>query len=438
MRSWLFAAAAAVTPFLAPAAFAADAEMVAAKAAAVEPKVIAWRRDIHQNPELGNAEVRTAKLVAKELKRLGLEVRTGVGKTGVVGVLKGGKPGDVVALRADMDALPVEEKTGLPFASKAKGTYEGQTVPVMHACGHDSHVAMLLGAAEALASMRADIPGTVVFLFQPAEEGPPPGEEGGAALMLKEGAFDGPTPSAVFGLHVTPGDSGVLYSRSGPFFAASDKITIELAGRQTHGARPWSGVDITALTAEVITAVNQIAARQLDVSSSPTVITIATLHGGVRHNIIPEEMTLTGTLRTFTKERREEVIEKMTKRVTAIAESYGAKADVTVGDSYPMTRNDPGLTAFALPSLEKAAGGPDKLVTDADLVMGAEDFSHFANRVPGVYIQLGARPPNVDPETAPVNHSPFFTIDEAAMKTGVRAHVQFALDYLESKQPGAS
>ena len=286
--AWPLAAAlSSVLMATSAAAQAVPFDQVRARAAALQPKVVQWRRDLHQHPELGNSEVRTAKVVADHLRSLGIEVRTGVAKTGVGGVLRGGKPGGVVALRADMDALPVLEQTGLPFASKATGQYQGQTVPVAHACGHDAHVAMLMGAAEILAGMKAQIPGTVVFLFQPAEEGPPPGETGGAKLMVAEGALKNPAPTAVFGLHVAPGKPGTLGYRPEGFMAAADRIDIKLTGKQTHGAWPWQGIDVVSLGAEVVGALNTVAARQMDVTANPVVLTIATVHAGVRNNIIP-------------------------------------------------------------------------------------------------------------------------------------------------------
>lgn len=415
----------------APAVAAPSAAKVEAAAKAVQPKVVAWRRDIHENPELGNQEVRTAALIAKELRALGIEVRENVGKTGVVGVLKGGKPGKVVALRADMDALPVEEKTGLPFASKVKATWEGRTVPVMHACGHDTHVAMLLGAATVLAGMKKDIQGTVVFLFQPAEEGPPAGEEGGAKLMIRDGALDNPKVDAVFGIHIGPGDPHELNYRPEGFYASSDRITITVKGRQTHGARPWAGIDMASVAADIIQATNQIAARQVDVGASPSVLTIATINMGFRQNIIPEDLKMEGTMRTFSKARREDLIARMQKSVTAIGDRYGAKAEVVFTQPYPVTYNDPALSKWVKGTLEKAS--PGKVDDNAALVTGAEDFSMYAEKVPGVFIQLGGRKPGVPAETVPVNHSPYFDVDEAVFETGVKAHAFMALDYLAKK-----
>jgi amidohydrolase len=435
MRLFPATLAAALSLASASTAFAqVPTEAVFAAAKAVQPKVVAWRRDIHQHPELGNREVRTAALVAAELKRLGFEVRTKVAVTGIVAVLKGGKPGGVVALRADMDGLPVEEKTGLPFASKAMGEYEGKTVPVMHACGHDSHVAMLLGAATVMAGMRDQIQGTVVLIFQPAEEGLPIGETGGAKRMVAEGALDNPAPSAIFGIHIGPGDPGKLNYRPGGFYAAADRFDIALKGRQTHGARPWSGIDVISLSASIITAMNQIAARQIDVTASPTVLTIATINGGVRSNIIPEDLAMSGTLRTFSDERRSDVIARMDKTVKALADSYGATATLTMNEpSYPVTYNDPALAAAMLPTLTVAAGGPANVEPNGDLVTGAEDFSYYARKIPGVFYQLGARKPGLDAKTTPVNHSPYFDIDETVMEVGVRTHVMLALGYLDQK-----
>jgi len=417
--------------FGAPALAAPSAAKVEAAARAVQPKVIAWRRDIHQHPELGNQEVRTAALVAKELKALGFEVREGVGKTGVVGILKGGKPGKVVALRADMDALPVEEKTGLPFASKVTATWEGRTVPVMHACGHDTHVAMLLGTATVLAGMKADIKGTVVLIFQPAEEGPQAGEEGGAKLMIRDGALDQPKVDAIFGLHIGPLDAHLLNYRPMGFYASSDRIAITVKGKQTHGARPWAGIDMASIAADIIQAMNQIAARQVDVGVSPSVVTIATINMGMRQNIIPEDLVMGGTMRTFSTERRADLIDKVQKSVAAIGDRYGAKAQAVFTQPYPVTYNDPDLSKWVKTSLSKAS--PGKVDDNAALVTGAEDFSMYAQKVPGVFIQLGGRPAGVPAQGAPANHSPYFDIDEAVLETGVKAEVFMALDYLEKK-----
>jgi amidohydrolase len=432
MRKLLLAASAAVAvstaaPALAqaPAATSYDAA-VFAKAKALQPKVIAWRRDIHEHPELGNREVRTSKLVADHLRKLGFEVKTGVAKTGVVGVLKGGKPGKVVALRADMDALPVAEQTGLPFASKVTADYNGQTVPVMHACGHDAHVAILMGAAEVLASMKDQLPGTVVLIFQPAEEGAPAGEEGGAKLMVQEGVLQSPKVDAVFGLHVFPGPVGALVWRPGPMMAASDRYEIHLKGPQTHGAQPWSGIDMASLTADIVTAFNQIAARQVNVAKSPTVLTVGTIHGGMRYNIIPEDLDMAGTLRTFDPEMRKDVMARAEKAVASISERYGAKATFKWGTPNPVTNNDRDLSARMKPTLARVA--KDGAVRDdIDYITGAEDFSYYQLKVPGMFYHLGiGNPPGV-------NHSPFFNVDEAALEVGVRAQVLTALDFLNGQ-----
>lgn len=415
----------------APALAAPTAVQVAAAAKAVQPKVVAWRRDIHEHPELGNQEVRTSALIAKELKALGLEVRENVGKTGVVGVLRGGKPGKVVALRADMDALPVAEKTGLPFASKATATWEGRTVPVMHACGHDTHVAMLLGTATVLAGMKKDIKGTVVFVFQPAEEGPQAGEEGGAKLMIRDGALDNPKVDAIFGVHIGPGDAHALNYRAGGFYAGADRLTITVKGRQTHGARPWAGVDMASVAADIIQAINQIAARQVDVGAQPSVVTLATINMGLRNNIIPEDLKMEGTMRTFSPERKADLIGKVQKAVAAIGDRYGAKAEAVFSQPYPVTYNNPELSKWVRASLDKAS--PGKVDDNAPLVTGAEDFSLYAEKIPAVFVQLGGRPANVPAATAPANHSPYFDVDEAVFETGVKAEALMALDYLERK-----
>jgi amidohydrolase len=405
-----------------PAAKAYDAA-VFAKAKELQPKVVAWRRDFHEHPELSNSEVRTAKIVADHLRKLGFEVRTGVGKTGVVGILKGAKPGKVVALRADMDALPVAEQTGLPFASKVTAQYNGQTVPVMHACGHDSHVAILMGAAEILAGMKDQIEGTVVFIFQPAEEGPPLGEEGGAPLMVKEGVLKNPKVDAIFGLHAFPGPVGMTVWRPGPMMAASDRFEIELKGKQAHGSMPWQGIDMSSLTADIVTAFNQITSRQINVSKTPTVLTISTLHGGLRYNIIPEDMTMTGTLRTFDPGMRTDVMARADKAVASITERYGASGKINWGQPNPVTDNNRALSAQMKPTLARAAQG--QIADDIDYIMGAEDFSYFQKEVPGFFYHLGVGYPKGG------NHSPFFDVDERAMEVGVRAQALLALDYLK-------
>jgi len=408
-----------------PGAF--DAAVFAA-ASKVQPKVVSWRRDIHEHPELGNREFRTSKLVADHLKKLGFEVRTGVAKTGVVAVLKGGKPGGVVALRADMDALPVAEQTGVAYASKAKAEYNGQTVSVMHACGHDAHVAILMGAAEILAGMRADIPGTVVLIFQPSEEGPPPGEEGGAALMVKEGVLNSPRPGAIFGLHVAPGEPGRLAWRPGPMMAADDAYKLVLKGKQTHGANPWTGIDIVSMAADVVQAFNQIAARQIKVTVTPTILTVSTINGGLRYNIIPDELVMTGTLRSFDPGLRKEIMARAEKAVDSISARYGGSGGIEWGLPNPVTSNDRPLTAKMKPTLVRAARGDVR--DDIEFITGAEDFAFYQQEIPGLFYDLGIGFPEG------VNHSPKFNVvDEAALEVGVRAQALVALDYLQSVAP---
>ena len=399
-----------------------------ARAAAIEDRVIAWRRDIHAHPELSNRETRTAALVARHLKALGFdEVRTGVAHTGVVGVLKGGKPGPVVALRADMDALPVTEQTGLSFASTARATYKGQEVGVMHACGHDAHTAMLMGVADVLAGLRDEIPGTVKFIFQPAEEGPPEGEDGGARMMVAEGALANPIPDAIFGLHVGTRDPGTLHYAKGPMLASADIIRIHVMGKQTHGASPWNGVDPIVTASQIVLALQTIHSRQID-TRQPSVISIGSIHGGVRNNIIPEEVHLVGTMRTHDEQTRAKIKTLIRRTVTHIAQSAGATATVRFDQEIPVAYNEPDLVARMVPTLERMVGAGNTIETPP--VMGYEDFSYFQQEVPGMFVFLGARPPGVPQDKAASNHSPRFVIDEAVLKTGVRTLANLALDYL--------
>jgi amidohydrolase len=407
---------------------------VDARAAALESRTIEWRRDLHANPELGNFEARTARKVAEHLRRLGLEVRTGVAGTGVVGVLRGGRPGPVVALRADMDALPVREETGLPFASKATGTYRGATVPVMHACGHDAHTAMLMTVAEVLAGVRERLPGTVVFLFQPAEEGPADFEPGdgrawGAKRMVEEGALDAPKVDAVFGLHVFSNlESGKLGWRAGPLMASADSFTIVVNGRQTHGAMPWAGVDPIVVGAQIVGALQTIVSRQLEIVREPAVVSIGQFHGGVRFNIIPQTVTMEGTVRAYDTSMREDVHRRIRTIAEGIAASAGATVDVRVTRFYDVTANSPELVARMGPTLRRVAGdGPwsDNVTRST----AAEDFSEFARRAPAMFFFLGVTP-KAEVGTAPANHSPLFTIDEGALRQGVRGLAHLAVDYL--------
>ena len=406
-------------------------DRIEAAVTAGTPRVVAWRRDLHAHPELGFAETRTAALVAEHLRSLGMEVRTEVGKTGVVGVLRGGRSGATVALRADMDALPVLEATDLPFASTATGTYMGNTVPVAHACGHDAHVAMLMGAAEVLAGMKADLPGTVVFIFQPAEEGAPPGEPmGGARLRLQEGALENPRPDAIFGLHVVPGRPGTVFYRPQGFMAASDRIDIVLHGRQTHGAWPWKGVDVIAVAAQIVQTINTLTARTIDPTTTPTVFTIATLDAGVRYNIIPDEATLSGTLRTFDIAQRDDLVRRTRIAIDNVAETYGATAEFSVRQNAALVFNNEDLSAWLAPVLTEAAGaGNVNPATPPTTV--AEDFSYLSQAVPGVFYHLGGSKDGVDPATSPPNHSPGFDVNEAVLPLGVRTHVLSAIRFLE-------
>ncbi len=398
-------------------------------AARVEQKVIAIRRDIHQHPELGNREVRTAKLVADRLRELGIEVTEKVAHTGVVGILRGGKPGKVVALRADMDALPVTEQVDLPFASKVRTTYNGQEVGVMHACGHDAHVAILLGVAEVLAGMRKEIPGTVKFVFQPAEEGAPAGEEGGAELMVKEGVLENPKVDAIFGLHVTSRFAvGELTYRPEGMMAAVDTLTIKVHGKQTHGAYPWLGVDPIVVASQIVLGLQTIPSRQLDSTIAPSIVTIGAIHGGVRNNIIPDDVTMIGTIRSLDAKMRDEIHARIRRTAESIAAAAGAKADVTISTGYPITYNDPALTEKMAPTLRRVAGSGK--VRLANPVLGAEDFSFYQQKVPGLFFWVGTRPPNQTPEEAPSNHSPLFFVDERGLLLGVRALAHAAVDYL--------
>lgn len=409
--------------------FAAD---VQAAAAAIEPQVIEWRRHFHQNPELGFAETETAAYIAERLTALGLEVRTGVGKTGVVGILRGGGGGDrVVALRADMDALPVQEATGLDFASTATGTYQGETVPVAHACGHDAHMAMLLGAAEVLTGMKDRLPGTVVFIFQPAEEGAPPGEPlGGAALMMQEGVLRDPAPEAIFGLHVVPGRPGTIFYRPRGFMAASDRVDIVLKGRQTHGAWPWRGIDVIAVAGQVIQTVNTLTARTIDPTTTPTVFTIATVDAGVRYNIIPDQAALSGTLRTFDIAQRDALVERAEAAIGHVALAHGATAEFSVRQNAALVFNDPDLSDWLAPVLQEAAGA-DNVNPATPPTTVAEDFSYFQGEIPGVFYHLGGTPEGTDPATAAPNHSPQFDVDESVLTLGVRTHALSAIRFLQ-------
>jgi amidohydrolase len=399
------------------------------RAPQLEAKAIAWRRDIHQHPELSNREVRTSKLVADHLRSLGIEVRAGIAKTGVVGVLRGGRPGPVVALRADMDALPVAEEVDVPFRSTVRSTYNGQDVGVMHACGHDAHVAILMSVAELLSGMKQELPGTVVFLFQPAEEGAPPGEEGGAALMIKEGALDNPKVDAVFGLHVFPFEVGTMHYRPGALMASSDRFEIIVHGRQTHGALPWNGVDPNVVASQIVLGLQTITSRQVDLIESPAVVTVGRMIGGVRYNIVPDSTVLEGTIRTFDENMRASIHERLKRTAESIAASAGATATVTVYRYTGVTMNDVALTERMAPTLKRVAGA-DK-VAIAKQTTTAEDFALYEQKVPGMFFFLGIVPKGQDVSKAAPNHSPRFFVDEAALVPGIRALANLAVDYLQ-------
>ncbi len=410
------------------AALHAEIDQLATK---VEPKLIEMRRHIHQYPELGNHEFETAKYVAKHLRDLGLTVQTGVAVTGVVAVLKGGLPGPVIALRADMDALPVVEQVDLPFASTVKTTYDGKEVGVMHACGHDAHTSMLLGVAEVLAQMQPRLKGTVKFIFQPAEEGLPAGEEGGAQLMLKQGVFNtAPVPEVVFGSHVlSQWEVGTIAWKSGGAMASADDLQIIVHGKQTHGAAPWAGIDPIVVASQIVMGLQTVASRQMNIGKAPVIVTIGKFDGGVRSNIIPDSVTMKGTLRSLDPEMRRDMAERVRRTAVNIAEASGATAEVTIGGetAYPVTVNDPALTTRMLPTLQRVAG-EGKLIP-AEAVMGAEDYSYFAQVVPGYYVFLGARPVGEATELIAANHSPRFHLDEAVLKLGVRTMANLVVDY---------
>ena len=405
-----------------------------ARITALEPRVVAWRRDIHQHPELGNREVRTSKLVADHLRALGIEVQTGVAHTGVVGLLRGSRPGPVVLLRADMDALPVTERVKLPFASKVRTTYGGVETGVMHACGHDSHVAILMGVADVLAGMKNQLAGTVKFVFQPAEEGPPEGEEGGAKLMVKQGVLESPKVDAAFALHIDAKTevNTIGYTPRGTF-ASADDFRIIVKGKQTHGGYPWNGVDPIVVSAHIVTALQSIVSRQMNLVDNPSVVTVGKIQGGVRSNIIPEQVEMMGTIRALDPEDRKRLHESIRRIATNVAEGMNATADVKIGvtTDYPVTFNDEKLTAAMVPVLESVAGpGRARLMKPET---GAEDFAYIAERVPSVYIYIGGRPANVAPADAADHHTPDFYIDESGFGLGVRALTAMTLHYMRSR-----
>jgi amidohydrolase len=396
----------------------------------IEAKTIEWRRDFHEHPELSNREFRTSKIIADHLRSLGLEVREGVGKTGVVGVLRGENPGPVIALRSDMDALPVTERTAVPFASKVKSTFNGQEVGVMHACGHDSHMAMLMSVAEILASMKKDLRGTIKFIFQPAEEGAPVGEEGGAELMVKEGVMENPKVDVVFGLHIQSNiEVGKIMYRPGAEMAGVSDLRIVIKGKPSHGAAPWESVDPIVVSAEVINNLQTVISRNLNLTVNPGVVTIGAIHGGNRGNIIPEQVEMLGTIRTFSPADENLVVERVKRIVKYTAEGAGATAEVMIPYSshYPVVNNDSALVAKMLPTLQSVAGAGNVQLRQP--ITGAEDFAFFAQKVPGFFFFLGGMPRGQDPKTAPPHHTPDFYIDESGFKLGIRVFCHLVLDY---------
>jgi amidohydrolase len=437
MKSALPAAAALVTSCAASASWAAiSAGEIDAAAAAIEPKVIEWRRDIHRHPELANREFRTSAKVAEHLKALGLDVRTGIAHTGVVAVVEGKQPGPTILLRADMDALPVTERTDVPFRSTDTGEFRGRTVGVMHACGHDAHTATLMGVADVLVQLREKLPGKVVLVFQPAEEGVHEGERGGAPLMLDEGLLDIARPEAAFGFHVGSAlNTGTIALRPGPLMAGSDFFKIVVTGRQSHGSRPWQGVDAIVSAAQIVNALQTIVSRQVDLTQQPAVVSIGAINGGVRHNIIAESVEMLGTIRTFSPEMREDIIARMDRTVTNVAAANGATARLEMMPApNPVLVNDPGLTARVTESLRSVVGA-DAVLTSGPLTV-AEDFAYIAKAVPSVYYWVGVTPASQDPKTAPDNHSDLFYVDEAGIDVALRAILHVAVDYLQSARAG--
>lgn len=401
-------------------------------AKAVEPKVIEWRRHLHQYPELSNREFKTAEYIAKYLRTLNLEVQTGVAHTGVIGILRTGKPGPVVALRADMDGLPVIERADLPFASKEKSTYQGQNVGVMHACGHDTHVAMLMGAARVLTQMKDQLKGTVVFIFQPAEEGAPPGENGGAKMMVEEGVLKNNKVDVIFGLHINSAtEAGSIRYKPGGALAAADRFVITVKGKQTHGSTPWTGVDPVIVAAQIIQGLQFIVSRQTELTKEAAVISIGRIQGGVRNNIIPEEVEMEGTIRTLDKDMQAKLHADIHRTATNIAESMGATAEVEIFKYVPVTYNDPKLTDEMLPIIIATAGRENIILSRA--ITGAEDFSFFAREVPGLFLFVGGMKPGQDPATAAPHHTPDFIIDESGMLLGVRTLCNLTLDYISRR-----
>lgn len=419
-----------------PASAQVPLESIEQLSRSISDQVVTWRRDFHQHPELSNREFRTAAIVAEHLETLGMEVQTGVAHTGVVGVLEGGKPGPVVLLRADMDGLPVEERNDLPFRSQARGEYNGEDVPVMHACGHDSHVAILMGAAEVLSALRDELPGTVKFVFQPAEEGAPIGEEGGAELMVHEGVLDNPQVDAAFALHISAThDAGRIGYARGARYASVDDFGITVHGKQTHGAAPWSGVDSVVVAAQIINGLQTIVSRNLEITQQPAVVTIGSIHGGVRSNIIPEKVEMVGTIRALDESMREQIHRRIREIAEGVATAMGARVEVRIplSSSYPVTANDPAVAESMLPVLQAIAGAEQ--VDELKPITGAEDFSFISREVPSLYIQLGGKDPGTPISEVAAHHTPDFYIDESGFDLGVRAMAAMAWKYMLDNQP---
>ena len=421
----------------APDAFLARDAAISRHADRLNDQVVAWRRDLHANPELGNREFRTGKLVAEHLRKLGLdEVKESVAYTGVVGVLKGDKPGPCVALRADMDGLPVTEETDVPFKSLVRTMWNGTEAGVMHACGHDTHVAILMGVAEMLSQMRSEIHGSVKFIFQPAEEMPPIGEEGGAKLMIEQGCMQNPTVDAIFGLHITSKmHTNTIGYRVGPLMASADQFRIFIRGNQTHGAQPWSGVDPIVVGAQVVLGLQTIVSRKMNLTEEPSVVTVGSFQAGNRSNIIPDEAKMEGTIRSFDEKHREEIHQFVEKITALIAESGGAKAHVHIAKGYPVTVNDEALTNWAVPVLKRIA--TEASVSVCPKTCGAEDFAYYQQEVPGVFFFIGCTPKDQDCKYAPSNHSPRFYVDESGLKVGVKSLAALALDWLSANNNNA-
>jgi len=403
-------------------------QQIEQKAKVILPKVIEWRRYLHEHPELGNREFKTMEYIAAHLQKLGLDVKTGVAKTGIVALLKGGKPGPVVALRADIDGLPIKERVDIPYKSTVVSDYLGQQVPVMHACGHDTHIAMLMGAAEVLASMKKDVAGTVKFIFQPAEEGPPGDEEGGASLMVKEGVMENPKVDAIFGIHISSGlEVGKIRYKSGAFMASSDWFTIKVKGKGAHGSAPWLGVDPIMISSQIINGLQTIVSRSEDLTQAPVVITVGKFNGGVRENIIPEEVSFAGTIRTLDSRMQKDVHEKIIRTAKTIAEAFGATAEVTIVTKTLVTFNTPELVALTVPSLQAAAGKEN--VSEGTWTTGAEDFSYYGEKAPAFFFNVGGMPKGTDPKNATGHHTPDFIIDDSQLDVGVKAFCNLVFDY---------